>query len=64
MENPCLRPACFGDIYNEEPDNDGGGMRYFPKVNELSSAINWGRTYALKALYDAEWAKRGFERSP
>jgi len=51
-DNPCLRPACLSDVVlwdsKADPFREPAGIRL-----EL-----------LRDLYDAEWRKRGFERSP
>lgn len=53
MDNPCLRPACLSDITDVSFDD---ALR-LPK--ELQVAYLF-----LKKIYDVEWRKRGFERSP
>jgi len=47
-----LRPACLGDI-----DGDTRARELIP----YTESCCW---FALQRLYDAEWRKRGFLRSP
>jgi len=56
MMNPCLRPACLSDWEDrtvERPITTAAGI-----MEMLSRSDN------VRSLYDAEWRKRGFERSP
>ncbi len=57
--NPCLQPACVSDVprrlYGMPPHRHLSGQSCEAVLIEDD---------ALRALYDAEWQKRGFERSP
>jgi hypothetical protein len=55
MSNDCLRSACLSDAFDTR-------IR-FDHVDDDNYAqfMKW---HALRKLYDAEWRKRGFERSP
>lgn len=53
MENTCLRPACLSDITNLTFDE---ALR-LPKELQVTYLF-------LRKMYDYEWRKRGFERSP
>lgn len=55
MESKCLRPACLGDLR----DLFNCSTRHFLAGNQLHA-----RYHILQALYDAEWIKRGYRRSP
>lgn len=50
MENPCLRPACLSDIKFSER------YTHYFLIEQAQEK--------LRPLYNAEWRKRGFERSP
>lgn len=58
MTNPCLRPACLSDVLT---DNGVCGEDRVRSTGELMPRLD---KWALKVLYNAEWRKRGFERSP
>ena len=64
MENPCLRPACLSDVYLI--DDDGDDVRACVPVRKDGYSLDplWRDLESLRALYNAEWAKRGFEESP
>lgn len=51
--NPCLRPACLSDITENDPSFALSLSDQLRKV-----------FFHIKRLYDAEWRKRGFLRSP
>ena len=59
--NPCLQPACLSDVPHGRflgiPDNR------LVSQYQMIEAVPVVNT-ALQELYDAEWKKRGFERSP
>jgi hypothetical protein len=60
IDNPCLRAACLSDVV---------GILRPEYVTVRSTAWHPGHGVAyqfsdLQRLYDAEWAKRGFTRSP
>lgn len=49
-----LRPACLGDVFELSWTRDENGLWDRDADTEM----------ALRNLYDAEWRKRGFQRSP
>lgn len=57
-KNSCLRPACVSDVpgFWGLPPHSGS-------MNHSLAPIRIEQE-ALRRLYDAEWRKRGFERSP
>lgn len=61
MQNDCLRPASLGDIphaaYYQAQTIPGKAMWGPAEAERVENA-------ALRALYDAEWKKRGFACSP
>ena len=54
MTNPCLRPACLSDV----PEYDQ--QAFVVKQPDDTVVV----VVPLVTLYDHEWRKRGFERSP
>lgn len=58
--NPCLRPACLSDL----PPGKSGHWVTRPNAIYRSLEPVWIESFVLRWLYDAEWRKRGFERSP
>lgn len=57
-DNPCLRPACYGDVQHD-------ALRDVLRIENSEQHIAYMmRNRALMELYHAEWKKRGFERSP
>lgn len=66
MNNPCLRPACLSDV----PHGRVLAHRHVYQCSSTTVMSMSGRTVSmlvdgpLKALYDAEWRKRGFVESP
>ena len=50
LENPCLREASVNDI------SFSATYTHYSLIKKAQEK--------LKPLYDAEWKKRGFERSP
>lgn len=48
-----VRPACASDV---RPARSS--------IFERSPGVYWWAQEYLQMLYDAEWKKRGFERSP
>lgn len=53
-DNPCLRPATISDIYHD-------GLLSKCQYPGFYDVVAYS---ALKDLYNAEWAKRGYRRSP
>lgn len=53
MENSVLRPACLSDVPEEE-------RQAFTMGDEERTFV----VVPLEYLYDTEWQKRGFQRSP
>jgi hypothetical protein len=51
LENPCLRPASLSDV-----------SRWEQTVRGI--ILSREREMALERLYNFEWAKRGFAKSP
>lgn len=58
MKNPCLRPACMSDVATRHISCDVVEWELNYKPNCFCADLE------LQSLYDAEWQKRGFERSP
>lgn len=61
MGSGVLRPACVSDV----PYGRLWGLRPYrqgPRYEREEVVLV--ENEALRALYDAEWRKRGFERSP
>ena len=60
IENSCLRPACLSDVmeYDEER------RRWLRDELRNKRTRSYSVVRFLERLYDAEWRKRGFERSP
>lgn len=56
VDNPCLRPARLSDLV--ETHYTEAGDAYFIYLTASR------RVRELAPLYDAEWRKRGFPRSP
>lgn len=67
MKNDVLRPACLGDVphgrfyTHEHVDQNGNPTRHLH--TSMTRAV-LHENEPLRQLYDAEWQKRGFERSP
>ena len=58
LENSCLRPATVSDVPMEVSERE-------KKIWAEHNWIRWAtRKVGLETLYDAEWKKRAFERSP
>ena len=66
--NPCLQPASLSDVpyarYWEHRyvDQDGQPTRHIH--NSAMAKAVLVENESLRALYDAEWQRRGFDRSP
>jgi hypothetical protein len=59
IENPCLKPACLSDVL--------GKLWPIEQPVRLKDRLGWGTKYRyadLHRLYDAEWKRRGYEKSP